>query len=82
MLLDGSGMSRFNKGLLNFGMSLSGASVSEDCLTLSVISPLNVTERLPVMFWIHGGGHQFGDGGQAFESASLVNQGVILVNIN
>lgn len=82
MLLDGSGMGRLKKGLLNVGMSLSGANVSEDCLTLSIISPLNVTERLPVMFWIHGGGHQFGGGGQAYESASLVNQGVILVNIN
>ena len=75
-------MSSFKKGLLNLGMSLLGANVSEDCLTLSVISPLNVTEPLPVMFWIHGGAHQFGDGGQWYESASLVNQGVILVNIN
>ena len=38
-------------------MVFQSAAESEDCLSLSVWTPAKTaTERLPVMFWIHGGG--------------------------
>lgn len=58
--------------------------VSEDCLTLSVWTPARAAnERLPVMFWIPGGG--FTDGGEAmsiYDGEALARQGVIVVTIN
>src|SRR5579871_3414896 len=30
---------------------------SEDCLNLNVYTPANAKGKLPVMFWIHGGGY-------------------------
>ena len=36
---------------------------SEDCLRLNVYSrDLNPTEKMPVMFWIHGGALRYGSG--------------------
>ena len=59
------------------------ASIAEDCLTLNVITPeINSEKPLPVMLWIHGGGHQYGSGGDTYESTSLANNGVVLVTIN
>jgi carboxylesterase type B len=39
-----------------------GNMISEDCLTINVVRPSNVTEdaKLPVGFWIHGGGYYEG----------------------
>ena len=33
-----------------------GSAVSDDCLTINVVRPSNVKGKLPVGFWIHGGG--------------------------
>ena len=54
-------------------------SFSEDCLYLDVYSP-NVSLRLPVLFYIHGGGYQ---GGTALMTPSdiLALQGVVVVVI-
>ena len=43
------------------------ATLSEDCLYLNVFTPANATaaSKLPVLFWVHGGGYQ---GGGANES--------------
>lgn len=59
------------------------AQLSEDCLRLHVITPnLAPDQPLPVMLWIHGGGHQYGSGGGVYESARLAKRGVVLISIN
>lgn len=58
---------------------------SEDCLYLNVYSPLtaNNGHRLPVMFWIHGGGFMAGAGSEPrYTNSALPTQGVVLVTIN
>lgn len=59
-------------------------NISEDCLYLNVFTPANfVDEKLPVMFWIYGGG--FG-GGRAsdpeFDGDAINAEGAILVTFN
>ena len=63
----------------------------EDCLYLNVWAPPYVKEnipsgdeRLPVMFWIHGGGNTIGHAGQAsYNGARLATiHGVVVVCIN
>ena len=58
---------------------------SEDCLFLNVYVPLDATERskLPVMFWIHGGGYAVGSGSEPRHDGDyLPTKGVVLVTIN
>jgi hypothetical protein len=57
---------------------------SEDCLVLNVWTPGTDNARRPVMFWLHGGGFQFGSGGQPFfDGANLARRGdVVTVTIN
>jgi len=56
---------------------------SEDCLTLNVFAPPRAeAERLPVMFWIHGGGNVQG-GSDFYDGGALaVNQRVVVVTVN
>jgi para-nitrobenzyl esterase len=56
---------------------------SEDCLTLNVWAPPHdAKERLPVMFWIHGGGNVQG-GSDFYDGAALaVAQRVVVVTVN
>lgn len=56
----------------------------EDCLYLNVIVPeWPLKKRLPVMFWIHGGANEGGEGGGSlYNSGTLVSHGVVLVTIN
>ncbi len=57
----------------------------EDCLTLNVFAPratLHDANKLPVMFWIHGGANVLGSA-QQFDGARLANeQRVVVVTIN
>ena len=82
-LIDGHGLS----GLKSFAIkrvvaAQEPAPMSEDCLFLNVRAPLDGKD-LPVMVWIHGGGHQFGSGDFPYYQADgLVEQGVVLVTIN
>jgi para-nitrobenzyl esterase len=63
----------------------STATQSEDCLFLNVWKPTSATKnsKLPVMFWIHGGGFTGGSGsGPGSAGTAFAKQGVILVTIN
>jgi para-nitrobenzyl esterase len=57
---------------------------SEDCLSLNVFTPAYATptSKLPVFFWIHGGGLQNGSG-VIYDAASLAAaNNIIVVTIN
>lgn len=58
--------------------------MSEDCLYLNIWTPAqSAQERLPVIFWIHGGAFMTGYGHSAhFDGEAFARQGVILVTIN
>ncbi|XP_050428135.1 esterase E4-like [Adelges cooleyi] len=55
----------------------------EDCLYLNVYTP-NTNGKLPVMFWIHGGGFAAGSGGSVFTGGPdyFMDKDVVLVSIN
>ncbi|KAF5350557.1 hypothetical protein D9756_008575 [Leucocoprinus leucothites] len=63
--------------------------VSEDCLTINILRPSNVTPhaKLPVLFWVYGGGFQ-GGVSSIFNASLIVAQSVargtplIYVNFN
>jgi para-nitrobenzyl esterase len=58
---------------------------SEDCLFLNVYAPADSTEKskLPVMFWIHGGGYSSGASSEPRHNGDfLPTKGVVLVTIN
>ena len=60
------------------------APVSEDCLYLNVFTPAKDSgEKLPVMFWIYGGGFGGGLGDDPeFDGEAINCQGAILVTFN
>ena len=65
----------------------SGFAGDEDCLYLNVWSPARVADsdqRLPVMFWIHGGGNRIGEGGTPlYNGANLAGtHDVVVVSFN
>ena len=67
--------------LIDVGEALGDALGDEDCLTLNIWAPANAT-RLPVMFWIHGGGNSIGTGA-TYNGARLASeQNVIVVTVN
>ena len=57
---------------------------SEDCLYLNIWTPAeSPDEKLPVMFWIHGGGYVCGYASEPeFDGEGFCKRGVILVTIN
>jgi len=57
---------------------------SEDCLTLNVWAPAaSPRQPLPVLFWIHGGGHVMGAGSMPhYDGRVLAGHGAIVVTIN
>jgi para-nitrobenzyl esterase len=57
---------------------------NEDCLYLNVFTSAQDTEaRLPVLFWIHGGGLVQGSGSKPFyNGTSLARRGAVVVTIN
>lgn len=58
--------------------------MSEDCLYLNVWSPDPAPgSRLPVMVFLHGGGHRFGHGGaQIHDGAAMASRGLVVVTVN
>jgi para-nitrobenzyl esterase len=58
---------------------------SEDCLFLNVYAPADAKEKskLPVMFWIHGGGYSGGASSEPRHNGDFLPlKGVVLVTIN
>ena len=59
--------------------------MSEDCLTLNVYTPASEKgkAKLPVMFWIHGGGYTGGGSDEPRHNGDFMpTKGVVLVTIN
>ena len=57
--------------------------MSEDCLYLNIWTPSHIHEKLPVLFWIHGGAFMHGYGSEIeFDGEGLAQKGVIMVSIN
>ena len=57
---------------------------SEDCLYLNIFAPKEIAtnEKLPVMFWIHGGSNTIGTSSLYDPSVLASSQRVIVVSIN
>lgn len=58
--------------------------MDEDCLTLNIWTPAKDTsERLPVYFWIYGGGLQWGNSAEMeFDGERIARRGIVVVTIN
>ena len=58
-------------------------STNEDCLYLNVFTPnLSPWARLPVLFWIHGGGNVDGESND-YDASKLASQGhLVVVTVN
>jgi len=58
--------------------------MSEDCLYLNVWTPAKTTdEKLPVLFWIFGGGFQWGYTAEMeFNGERLARRGIVVVSVN
>jgi para-nitrobenzyl esterase len=66
-------------------MVFQDAKPSEDCLFLNVYAPNDSTDKskLPVMFWIHGGGYAGGASSEPRHNGDFLPlKGVVLVTIN
>lgn len=63
--------------------SRSGPDMSEDCLYLNVWTPAkSVSDRIPVLVWIYGGGFNFGSTSDPnYSGANLAAKGVVVVSI-
>jgi para-nitrobenzyl esterase len=66
-------------------MIFQDAGPSEDCLFLNVYAPAGAKDKskLPVMFWIHGGGYSGGGSSEPRHNGDFLPlKGVVLVTIN
>jgi para-nitrobenzyl esterase len=66
-------------------MIFQDAGPSEDCLFLNVYTPADARDKskLPVMFWIHGGGYSGGGSSEPRHNGDFLPlKGVVLVTIN
>ncbi len=74
-----------NKGAGIYHKEFKPAEVDEgeDCLYLNIWTPdINADEKLPVMFWIHGGGYSNGYSYEMeFDGEAFCKRGVILVTV-
>ena len=66
-----------------FGDMVFRDEMSEDCLYVNVWTPAKAGEKLPVMFWIHGGGFQAGSASEPRQDGEiLARKGVVVVSAN
>ncbi|MBO4638757.1 MAG: carboxylesterase family protein [Treponema sp.] len=58
--------------------------MGEDCLTVNVWTPANAAdEKLPVYFWIYGGGWQTGFTAEMeFDGERIARRGIVVVTVN
>ncbi|HTA79611.1 MAG TPA: carboxylesterase family protein [Terracidiphilus sp.] len=64
-------------------MVFQDAGPSEDCLFLNVYAPAGSKDKLPVMFWIHGGGYAGGASSEPRHNGDFLPlKGVVLITIN
>jgi para-nitrobenzyl esterase len=58
--------------------------VSEDCLFVNVWTPAKSTkDKLPVLFWIHGGGYFEGSSSAAiYDGENFARKGIVVVSLN
>ncbi len=58
--------------------------MSEDCLTLNVVTPQNSdAQPLPVMVFVHGGGYMLGSSATPlYDGAALARRGCVYVSVN
>ena len=60
-----------------------GLEQNEDCLYLNIWAPESKGEKVPVIFWIHGGAFASGEGSMdAYYGDSFAKNGLILVTFN
>jgi para-nitrobenzyl esterase len=76
----------FAPACMQEGVSMPGEappSVSEDCLYLNIWTPAKrISERLPVIVWIYGGGYRNGSASMPlYWGDQLAHQGVVVVTI-
>jgi para-nitrobenzyl esterase len=66
-------------------MMFRNAGMSEDCLYLNVWTPADAVPgaRLPVLFYIHGGGWVAGDGSEPrYDGESMAARGIVVVTLS
>ncbi len=57
-------------------------NANEDCLFLNIYTPKQITRKLEVMIWVHGGSFKTGSG-QMYNGSNLASsQDLIVVTIN
>ena len=56
---------------------------SEDCLTLNIWRPRDLTSETPVLVWIHGGGDITGSASESrYDGANFARDGVVFVSVD
>ncbi len=84
-ILDGAGLPWWKRfAAKKYMAAMPAPAEAEDCLFINVrTSNVGSETLLPVMVWIHGGGHQAGSGSaELYQANALVENGVVLVTFN
>ncbi|RVD81420.1 uncharacterized protein DFL_009284 [Arthrobotrys flagrans] len=83
--------SKYGNWCYGIGRENSGKPMSEDCLTLNIVRPVNTNQfaKLPVAVWIHGGSFIGGSGARdTYNTSNIVQQStqmgtpIIAITIN